>query len=101
MHYLIIFFALIFLVSCASRLEVKYDDQGRVKEIISRGAQDSSIKQDDIEVKMNSKAEPLKDIIKPCILCSRVIVNVGVKEVIMPQSSLLPKDLFEGESPDT
>lgn len=40
--------------------------------------------------------EPLKDVVKPCILCSRVIINVGVKEVVMPQGSLFPKDLFEG-----
>lgn len=40
--------------------------------------------------------EPLKDVVKPCILCSRVIINAGVKEVVMPRLSLLSEDLFEG-----
>ena len=39
--------------------------------------------------------DPLKDVVKPCILCSRVIINAGIKEVAMPQGSMLPKELSE------
>jgi len=51
------------LSGCASTLTINRDIDGKIVSIKGKGSQDSVIKQGDIEVRMNTKAEPLKDII--------------------------------------
>ena len=58
---------LLFTTGCASTLNAKYDDQGRLVGLDANGQQESSVKQNadgTVEYKMNNKAEPLlKDLI--------------------------------------
>ena len=52
-----LFLICIFLSGCASTLTIQYDPEGRVEKLIGKGTQDSTIKQGEIECKMNTKQD--------------------------------------------